>query len=287
MRFRFIHQHLRQFGVRLMCRVLGVTPSGYYAWRSRPESNRTREDRRLLVEIRASHEVSRQTYGVGRIHADLRDAGESCGRHRVARLMREDGIVAKKARQFRTTTDSDHSNPLAPNILDQNFRVETPDTVWAGDITYLRTREGWAYLAVLLDLCSRSVVGWSLSSTLETELPLQALAQAVVSRQPGPGVVHHSDRGSQYTSVDYQDRLGELGMEPSMSRRGNCYDNAVVESFFDTLKTEIGIEVFESRAHARRALFDYIEVFYNRRRRHSALGNISPAAFERLARRAA
>jgi putative transposase len=281
MKFRFIHEHVLEFSLRLMCRVLGVSPSGYYAWRSRPESARSREDRRLKAKIRAFHEKSRRTYGAARIHADLRDDGEGCGRHRVARLMREDGLVGAKAKQFRTTTDSKHSDPVAENLLDQKFTVETPDTVWAGDITYLRTREGWCYLAVLLDLHSRLVVGWSLSSSLDRDLVLAALERAVVSRQPGAGLTHHSDRGCQYTCGEYQERLAELGMTVSMSRTGNCYDNAVVESFFDSLKTEIGHEVFESREHARREVFEYIELFYNRRRRHSALGYVSPAAFER------
>jgi putative transposase len=281
MKFRFIHEHVLEFSLRLMCRVLGVSPSGYYAWRSRPESARSREDRRLKAKIRAFHEKSRRTYGAARIHADLRDDGEGCGRHRVARLMREDGLVGAKAKQFRTTTDSKHSDPVAENLLDQKFTVETPDTVWAGDITYLRTREGWCYLAVLLDLHSRLVVGWSLSSSLDRDLVLAALERAVVSRQPGAGLTHHSDRGCQYTCGEYQERLAELGMTVSMSRTGNCYDNAVVESFFDSLKTEIGHEVFESREHARREVFEYIELFYNRRRRHSALGYVSPAALER------
>ena len=287
MRFRFIHEHIREFSVRVMCRVLEVSSSGYYAWRSRPESTRSREDRRLRTKIRTFHKRSRGTYGSARIHVDLREDGETCGRHRVSRLMREDGLAGKKARQFRTTTDSKHSDPVAENLLDQEFFVETPDTVWAGDITYLRTREGWIYLAVILDLCSRIVVGWSLSTVLERELTLQALEQAVAQRQPGRGLLHHSDRGSQYTCGDYRDRLDELGMTVSMSRKGNCYDNAVVESFFDSLKTELDQEVFASREHARRALFDYIEVFYNRARRHSALGYVSPAAFERRLREAA
>ena len=287
MRFRFIHEYIREFSVRVMCRVLKVSPSGYYAWRSRPESTRSREDRRLRTKIRTFHKRSRGTYGSVRIHVDLREDGETCGRHRVSRLMREDGLFGKKARQFRTTTDSEHSDPVAENLLDQEFFVETPDTVWAGDITYLRTREGWIYLAVILDLCSRIVVGWSLSTSLERELTLQALEQAVARRQPGRGLLHHSDRGSQYTCSDYRDRLDELGMTVSMSRKGNCYDNAVLESFFDSLKTELDQEVFESRQHARRVLFDYIEVFYNRARRHSALGYVSPATFERRLREAA
>lgn len=281
MKFRFIHEHVLEFSLRLMCRVLGVSPSGYYAWRSRPESTRSREDRRLRTKIRSFHQKSRGTYGATRVHADLREEGEECGRHRVARLMREDGLVGAKAKQFRKTTDSRHSDPVSPNILNQEFTVETSDRVWAGDITYLRTREGWCYLAVLLDLHSRFVVGWSLSSSLDRELPLAALEQAIGRRQPGPGLLHHSDRGSQYTCDDYQRRLAELGMTASMSRTGNCYDNAVVESFFDSLKTEIGCDLFDSREHARREVFKYIEAFYNQRRRHSALGHVSPSAFER------
>jgi transposase InsO family protein len=196
--------------------------------------------------------------------------------------MREDGLIGAKAKQFRKTTDSKHSDPVAANLLNQEFTVEAGDRVWAGDITYLRTREGWCYLAVLLDLHSRFVVGWSLSSSLDRELPLAALEQAVARRRPGPGLMHHSDRGCQYTCGEYRDRLEELGMIASMSRTGNCYDNAVVESFFDSLKTEIDHELFDSREHARREVFEYIEVFYNQRRRHSALDHISPAAFERL-----
>ena len=197
MKFRFVHEHVQEFSVRVMCRVLAVSRSGYYAWCSRPESTRSREDRRLLAKIRAFHHRSRGSYGSSRIHADLREDGESCGRHRVARLMRDDGLAGKKARRFKTTTDSEPSDPVAPNLLAQDFFVETPDTVWAGDITYLRTREGWLYLAVLLDLHSRFVVGWSLSSSLDRSLPLEALENAVRRRRPGRGLLHHSDRGSQ------------------------------------------------------------------------------------------
>ncbi len=197
MKFRFIHEHVQEFSVRVMCRVLAVSRSGYYAWCSRPESTRSREDRRLLAKIRAFHHRSRGSYGSSRIHADLREDGESCGRHRVARLMRDDGLAGKKARRFKTTTDSENSDPVAPNLLAQDFFVATPDTVWAGDITYLRTREGWLYLAVLLDLYSRFVVGWSLSSSLDRSLPLEALENAVRRRRPGRGLLHHSDRGSQ------------------------------------------------------------------------------------------
>ena len=225
MRFQFIHEHLKEFSVRVMCRVLGVSASGYYAWCSRPESMRSREDRRLRTKIRAAFERSRETYSARRIRRDLQDEGESCGRHRVARLMREDGLIPKKARQFRVTTQRRHSDAVAPNLLDQDFAVAKPDTVWAGDITYLRTGDGWLYLAVLLDLCTRMVVGWSLSEDLETELALAALRQAVGRRSAGPGVLLHHDRGCQYTSAEYRAELDRLGFSVSMSRKGNCWDS--------------------------------------------------------------
>lgn len=281
MRFWFIDGHRDQFSVRRMCEVLEVSPSGYYAWRSRSESDRSREDRRLRVLIRVIHKESRASYGSRRVYRELLERGESCCRHRVARLMREEGLRAKKRRKFSTTTDSRHSHPVAANLLNQDFHVETPDSRWAGDITYLRTREGWLYLSVLLDLCSRFVVGWSIRENLGAELTLEALERAVELRDPQPGVMHHSDRGAQYTCVEYRERLESLGMTVSMSRKGNCFDNAVVESFFDSLKTELGDEAFDTRDQARAAVFDYIEVFYNRQRRHSSLDYQSPAHFER------
>lgn len=281
MRHRFIHAHRERFSVTTMCRVLEVARSGYYAWCSRAESARSREDRRLVVKIRSLHAQSRGTYGSPRIYADLREMGETCGRHRVARLMREERLVGKKARKFRSTTDSKHSHPVAPNRLGQQFGVQRPDTVWAGDVTYLRTREGWLYLSVILDLCSRYVVGWALSESLDQDLTLVALERAVLLRDPAPGGLFHSDRGSQYTCEAYQRRLEQLGMIVSMSRKGHCWDNAPVESFFDSLKTEIDQGIFHSRAAAKAAVFDYIEVFYNRKRRHSSLGYRSPARFEK------
>ncbi len=281
MRFRFIHEHAKQFSVRVMCRVLGVSASGYYAWCSRPESMRSREDRRLRTKIRVAFKRSRATYSATRIQRDLQDDGESCGRHRIARLMREDGLTPKKARQFRVTTQRRHSDAVAANLLNQDFAVEKPDTVWAGDITYLRTGDGWLYLAVLLDLCTRSIVGWSLSRYIDEELALAALRRAVDRRSGKPGLILHSDRGSQYTSADYDKELKKHGFRASMSRKGNCWDNAPVESFFDSLKTEIDPEALATHDDARRAVFDYIEVFYNRQRRHSALDHVSPADFER------
>lgn len=282
MRFALIAELRSKHPVRRLCGLLGVSPSGYYAWRSRPESNRAREDRRLLVEIRAAFSSSREAYGARRLHQELREQGVECGRHRVRRLMKEENLKPKKARQFRVTTQSEHSRPVAENVLDQQFRIERPDQVWAGDITYIRTLEGWLYLAVLLDLCSRRAVGWSLRATLDDSLTLAALRRALEERRPPLGLLHHSDRGSQYTSDDYRDLLEVHGIRLSMSRKGNCYDNSPVESFFDSLKTEeVADRVYRSRAEARIQIIDYIECFYNRQRRHSSLGGLSPIEFER------
>lgn len=264
-----------------MCELLAVSRSGFYAWSSRPESPRKRQDRRLAVEIRAHFRASRGSYGSPRILLDLRDQGVRVGRKRVARLMREEGIRACGRRRFHGTTDSTHGLPVAPNLLDRAFAVEGLDTVWAGDITYVPTREGWLYLAVLLDLASRYVVGWATSESLEDELTLAALDRALETRQPARGLVHHSDQGSQYASRDYQLRLAARGVVPSMSRKGNCWDNAAVESFFSSLKREqLPAGGFLTKQHARETIFEYIEVFYNRSRRHSTLGGISPARFE-------
>lgn len=282
MRYTVIERHRGQYSVRRMCRVLKVSPSGYYAWSSRPESPRARADRRLSVKIREIFQHSGRTYGSPRIAAALRAHGERCGKNRVARLMREEGLVARKPRRYKTTTDSEHAWPVAPNLLDQRFTVETPDTVWLGDLTYLPTDEGWLYLAVLLDLCSRRVVGWATSNRVDSDLTLRALRRALDQRQPGPGLLHHSDRGGQYACNEYRERLEKLGVEVSMSRRGNCFDNAPMESFYSTLKTEwLHHRRFATRAQARSSLFDYLELFYNRKRLHSSLGYRSPAAFEK------
>jgi transposase InsO family protein len=276
-----IQRYRQQYSVRRMCRVLGVSPSGYYAWSSRPESQRAREDRRLRLRVREIFEQSGRTYGSPRIAKEFRDQGESCGKRRVARLMREEGLVARRRPTFTCTTDSSHSWPVAPNRLDQRFTVEAPDTVWAGDITYVATAQGWLYLAVLLDLCSRRIVGWATSDRCDSELTLEVLRRAIDQRQPGPGLLHHSDRGSQYACHEYRERLSELGIAVSMSRTGNCFDNAPVESFFSSLKIEcVRGRRFTTRAEAHSALFDYLELFYNRRRLHSALGYKSPARFE-------
>ena len=286
MRYRFIQQHRHEYAIALQCRVLRVSASGYYAWRERPESTRTQQNRHLSVQIRAVFETHRHRYGSPRIHDELREQGIRVSRQRVARLMRRERLRARAPRRFKVTTDSAHSHPIAPNRLQRRFGVEQVaglNRVWAADITYLATKEGWLYLAVLLDLHSRRVVGWALSTTLEQTLPRQALERALALRQPGAGLLHHSDRGSQYAATAYQDQLGEHAMVCSMSRKGDCWDNAPVESFFATLKGELVSEfngVFASREQARQEVGTYIESYYNQQRRHSALGYLSPAAFE-------
>jgi putative transposase len=281
-RFRFIARQAAAFPVRVLCRVLGVSPSGYYGWRGRQESQRSREDRRLRVQIRAIHQQSRGVYGCPRIHAELRRQGVRCSRKRVARVLREEHLQVRYRRRYRTTTHSGHRQAVAPNRLNQQFRVAGPDQVWAGDITYLWTQEGWLYLAVVLDLFSRRVVGWAVSSRINTDLTLQALRMALEQRQPPKGLLHHSDRGSQYAAGAYQSLLRHHSLDVSMSRAGNCFDNAVVESFFSTLKVELeGYGRHETRQEAYHALFDHIERFYNRQRRHSSLNYQSPSEFER------
>jgi len=270
-----------EFPVALMCRALEVSRSGFYAWGVRPESERSKENKRLTLEIKKVHEESRRTYGSPRVHAELQEHGFEVGRNRVARLMRESGLQAKGKRRFKKTTDSEHGRPVAPNRLSRKFDVEAPNTAWAGDITYLWTSEGWVYLAVVLDLFSRRVVGWALADHMRTDLVLEALFDALGSRAPRSGLMHHSDRGTQYASGDYQAALEAHGIECSMSRTGDCWDNAVVESFFGTLKTELdATDQWGTRAEARYDVFEYIEVFYNRQRRHSYLGYVSPARFE-------
>jgi putative transposase len=281
MTFQFIRDHREHFPVRLMCRVLEASPSGFYDWLRRPESQRAAEDRALIEKIQAVHTESRRTYGSPRVHASLKAAGYRIGRKRVARLMRENDIRAKAKRKFKVTTDSRHDHPVAPNLLDRQFTVEAPNTVWLADISYIWTREGWLYLAVVLDLFSRQVVGWAMDEQMPQELTLAALDMALQRRRPLPGLMHHSDRGSQYAAGAYQKRLAEHGIVCSMSRKGNCWDNAPMESFFHTLKTElVHHRDYLTRDEARRDIFEYIEVFYNRQRRHSTLGYLSPAQFE-------
>ena len=272
----------KDFSVARLGRVLGVSRSGFYAWKRRPEGVRSRERKALLAAIERIHEDVDQVYGAPRMHRELRADGHRCGRHRVARIMRAAGLRARRRLRRRPrTTDSRHALPVAPNVLAQDFRVEAPDRVWVGDITYVPTSEGWLYLAVLLDLCSRRVVGWSIDRTIDRSLTLRALAMAMDRRKPDASLLHHTDRGSQYAATDYQLELEAAGFRCSMSRKGNCYDNAVAESFFASLKKErVHHRRWRTREDARSDLFEYIEGFYNRRRRHSALGYRSPMEYE-------
>jgi putative transposase len=267
--------------VARLCRALSVSKSGYYAWLKREPSARAGRDGELLLRIKEAHADSRRTYGSPRVHAELRARGTRCSRKRVARLMREAGLSGSRPRRVVRTTDSRHRLPVAANLLGRDFSAEAPDRRWAADITYVPTAEGWLYLAVILDLFSRRVVGHAAGATLATSLVVEAWALACGRRRPGAGLLHHSDRGSQYASGEYQSRLAEADAQCSMSRRGDCYDNAAVESFFGTLKTElIHGRRYATRAEARSSIFEYIEVFYNRERRHSALGYLSPAEYE-------
>ena len=281
MRYRVIQEHDRRYPIRLMCRALAVSPAGYYAWRTRPASARAAANQALLTELRQLHHDSRRTYGSPRMWRELVERGRTVGRHRVARLMRYDGLRAKTITQWRAPTQSSHQFPVAANQLNRQFAVAAPNQVWAGDLTYIWTLEGWLYLAVLLDLYSRAVIGWAMGARLTGELTQQALQMALQRRHPHPGLLHHSDRGSQYAATAYQQDLRAAGMTGSMSRRGNCWDNACVESFFGTLKRElIHHRQYRTREEARQEIFEYLEVFYNRQRRHSTLGYQSPAEFE-------
>ena len=279
-KFAFIDAEKATWPVAWMCRKLGVSRSGFYAFQGRRESPRAVEDSKLRTLVAAAHRAGRRTYGSPRIQRELRDVhGIRIGRNRVIRLMRSEGLRGVSRRRRVRTTDSRHSFPIAPNRLMRDFTADGPNQRWAGDITYLRTDDGWLYLAVILDLYSRYVVGWAISHTIDRHLALAALNMANEQRRPAAGLLHHSDQGCQYASEDYQIALGAEGFICSMSRRGDCYDNAVVESFFGTLKSELG-DSFRTSEDAGRALFDYIEVFYNRARRHSSLGYVSPAQHE-------
>lgn len=284
MKYQFMADHRTEFEVTVMCRVLVVSRSGYYAWLKRPTSPREMADQVLSQHIKEIHQQSRQTYGSPRIQAELAENGVNCGHKRVARLMHQEALFAKQSRKFRgTTTDSAHSYPVAPNLLDQDFSASRPNEKWLTDITYIPTATGWLYLAVVLDLYSRQIVGWAMNDSLERHLVIAALQMAIKMRQPPPGLLHHSDRGSQYASEDYQALLTQYQMRCSMSRSGNCYDNAPIESFFGTLKTELIHHChYQTKAEAKTDIFEYIEVFYNRFRRHSALHYQSPVNFERL-----
>jgi transposase InsO family protein len=264
-----------------MCLVIGASRSGYYGWKRQPQSKRQKDNEKILMEIRESHKNSQKAYGSPRITEDLQAKGTKCSENRVARLMRVNGIVAKTVKKFKATTNSKHDLPVAENLLKQNFVAEKPNTVWVSDITYIWTLEGWLYLAVILDLYSRQVVGWAMSDRLTSDFVIKALYQAIGRRNPGSCYIFHSDRGVQYASSDFRDVLNGHGFIQSMSRKGNCYDNADAESFFHTLKIEHVYDYrYETRADARQSIFEYIEMFYNRQRRHSALGYRSPVSFE-------
>jgi putative transposase len=281
---RFVAINACRDGFRLgpMCRAMRVTPAGYHAWKSRPQSNRKTEELRLVQIIENIHQGSRETYGSPRVHAVLSGKGEACSKGKVARLMRKHGIRAKTKKKFKATTNSKHKLPVSDNVLNRDFEVDAPNRAWAGDITFLWTREGWLYLAVVIDLFSRKVIGWAMEPTMSRELALKALRMAIEVRQPDSGLVSHTDRGSQYASNDYQELQRLYGIIGSMSRKGNCWDNSVVESFFGTLKQEhVFFCDFSTREQARRSVFEWIEGWYNRGRLHSKLGNRSPEEYER------
>ncbi len=282
MKYGYVQAERERYGVRRLCRLLGVSSSGFYVWQRRPESARAQRRSALLEVISAVHDASRQTYGAPRVHAELQARGVSCCRNTVARLMRARGLCPKTVRRFRVTTDSRHTQAV-PDLLQRDFHAPRPDWRWASDITFIPTRGGWLYLAVVLDLYSRAIVGWAMRERMHRELVLAALQMALDRRQTQPGTVVHSDQGTLYACTDYRALLHRHGLVGSMSRKGNCWDNAVVESFFHTLKTELVDHAdYLSREQARSSLFEYMEVFYNQQRRHSTLGYRTPLEFERL-----
>jgi putative transposase len=282
-RFRFIEDHRQQYPVSLLCELLNVSVSGYYAWRKRPMSQHQREDGQLAKRIQVAYDTNRGVYGSPRIHAELLAQGIRCARKRVARLMREGELVARRPRHRTITTRSDPSARFAPNGLNRDFTAIRPNEKWTGDITAIWTYEGWLYLAAVLDLFSRRVVGWAMAASADEPLVERALRMALLQRRPQAGLLHHTDRGCQYTSTPYQALLADRGITVSMSRKGTCWDNAAMESFFGTLKSEcVELTSFQTRIQARQAVFEFVECFYNRVRRHSSLEYISPVAFEQL-----
>lgn len=283
MRFRFIQQQSQRFSISMLCAVLGVSRSGYYAWQKRKPSAREQANQELIEQIQSLFSWSRSTYGYRRIHASLVDQGIVCSRNRVARLMRQLRLLGRRRRRFRVTTQSRHNFPVAPNLLARNFWATVPNQKWLADITYVRTGQGWLYLSIVLDLYARLVVGWAIEPYLRDTLTLKALNMALNCRKPPPGLLHHSDRGSQYASDRYRNLLAEQHTVASMSRTGNVYDNAPMESFFATLKSElIHRRHYQSHREAKSDIFEYIEVFYNRQRRHSALNYLSPVQYESI-----
>jgi transposase InsO family protein len=282
-RFEFIDDHREELRVTRMCQVLKVSPSGYYAWRSRPVSAREMANRELVKKIETVYNESYETYGSPRVYSELKAQGVACSENRVARLMRLRGLQAKQVRRYKSTTRRNKKHPVAPNLLKRDFVAERPDHKWLTDITYIPTQEGWLYLAAVLDLFGRRIVGWAMSERMTAELTSRALKMAIRQRRPAAGLIHHSDQGSQYTDGTYQTFLSDHDIQPSMNGVGTWYDNAPMESFFGTLKSElVHHRVYKSRDEAKPDLFFYIEAFYNRRRRHSSLGYLSPEAYEQL-----
>jgi putative transposase len=281
MKYQFIEQQKQEFPVVVMCQVLGVSESGFYAWRTRPTCRRQREDAHLSTQIRQIFTAHHGRYGSPRLHAELHDQGQRISRKRVARLMREAELRAKGKRRYVVTTRRDTSHPVAPHLLQRDFTATEPNKKWVTDITYIPTVQGWLYLAVILDVYSRAVVGWSMSAHCGEELVAKAFSMALARRRPKAGLLHHSDRGCQYTSHAYRQRLEQAAMTVSMSRKGNYWDNAVMKSFFGSLKVEcVGRTIYSSHEQARLSLFTYLEVSYNRQRRHSTLGYVSPLIYE-------
>jgi putative transposase len=277
-----IKQLRPEFPIPLLCQSLEVSPSGYYTWLKRPDSPRQKEETRLAVEIKAAHKRNRESYGPERLQTDLADHGIRVGVHRIKRIRRAHGIRCKQVKKFKATTNSDHSLPVAENLLAQTFVAEAPNKVWVTDITYIPTAEGWLYLAGHKDLFTGEVVGYAMGERMTKNLVSQSLFRAVAAKRPATGLIHHSDRGSQYCALEYQKLLTQFGMQSSMSRRGNCYDNAPIESFWGTLKNElVHHRRYATRWEAMREITEYIEIFYNRQRRQKRLGYLSPAAFQR------
>jgi putative transposase len=282
MKFTFIKNNRKYYSIGKMAKVLGVSRSGYYDWLSRPESKRSLENKKILEKIKEIHKNSREIYGSPKIYKELQNQEIKCGINRVARIMQENNIRSKTRKKFRITTNSAHKNPIAENILNRNFYADTPNKVWVSDITYIHTKEGWYYLCVIIDLFSRKIIGWCMDSGITNSIVIKAFIMAYTNRKPGKNVIFHSDRGVQYTSKDFQKLLKKKGFQCSMSRKGNCWDNACAETFFRSLKVEeVYHNKYYSRKMARRSIFEYIEVFYNRKRIHSYLKNMSPAEFER------
>ena len=281
MKYAYIEARMETMGIARICRTLGVARSGYYDWKTRGESERTKQNSALLAQIKEVHRASREAYGAVKTWRELNARGIICGKHRVARLRQQAGIEARRKRRFRVIVENHHTAPAAPNLVQRQFDVAFPNQVWVGDGTFIRTRQGFLHLAVLLDLHSRRVVGWGMGDRPNLLPVMSALDMALLHRQPERGLIHHTDQGTLYAAHAYRDKLISHGLCPSMSRRGNCYDNAVAESFFSTLKNELVHYCdFHTRDEARAAIFEYIEVFYNRQRRHQTLGYLSPVQFE-------